>query len=673
MNAVTHVAKWPPPRNGGEVATREALEALAGGRCSPAEFLREILERFRDDRNGKWEVLSLLDQYYRRGKIKVDVFQMIKSRLGESALGVRDDLEPVIESRPAVAVAVTVTAPAGLPPQDVPGKLRPVTRSAPREVTTGDVLRGRYRIQEVLGHGGMGTVFGALDEYRLDLPETGQRVAVKVLHTAVTQRAELVAELQREFQHLQLLSHPNIVRVHEFDRDGDTAFFTMEALSGMLLGRVLDARQASVLPRPYALAIIREVGAALSHAHARGVVHGDINPHNVFLTNDGELRVLDFGTSHKILERSLTDSVGMSVHAPFVTAGYASCQLLAGQLPDARDDLFAFACLTYVLLTGAHPFPNRTAIEAAAQRWKPSRPRQLTGRQWRTLQQGLEWDREKRPRDVQDWLNRFGLTEAAANLPPLPGLLRTNTNPKRRFVLAAMGTVFAGLLIGVGVWAFTDYDSMTDTLIRTGTFIAGHIDNLRPTPAAPAHDRVTAQVASPSPAAVPVGPRLQAQDPTSAAATAQVQAPAHAQAPAHTQAPARAAAIDATAPTERDTSNRAGSVPAGRLEMAADSVDVPGTEKIAQVIVRRRGSTRGATDFTWWTESGTAKPGVNFMPVTPRVEHFEAGRSTATLSIAVADHPRSQPKSFYVVIDKTESGAAVGARTLTMVTLLPPE
>ncbi len=107
--------------------------------------------------------------------------------------------------------------------------------------------------------------------------------------------------------------------------------------------------------------------------------------------------------------------------------------------------------------------------------------------------------------------------------------------------------------------------------------------------------------------------------------------------------------------------------------MAADTVDVLAADKTARVVVRRRGSTRGGTDFTWWTESGTAKPGTDFTPATPRTERFEDGKGSVTLDIPLSEQRRSQPKSFYVVIDRTEAGAALGARTLTMVTLLPSD
>jgi hypothetical protein len=91
------------------------------------------------------------------------------------------------------------------------------------------------------------------------------------------------------------------------------------------------------------------------------------------------------------------------------------------------------------------------------------------------------------------------------------------------------------------------------------------------------------------------------------------------------------------------------------------------------VVVRRKGSVHGDASFTWWTESGTAKPGQDFAPVAPRLEHVDEGSSSAVLSIPVSGAPHSQPKSFYVVIDRSDSGAPVGARTLTMVTLQPPD
>jgi hypothetical protein len=108
--------------------------------------------------------------------------------------------------------------------------------------------------------------------------------------------------------------------------------------------------------------------------------------------------------------------------------------------------------------------------------------------------------------------------------------------------------------------------------------------------------------------------------------------------------------------------------------MAADTVDAEAAEHMARVTVRRRGNLQGDASFRWWTESGTAKPGQDFAPVIPRVEHIADGSGSVSLIIPVLSTPRGKSKSFYVVIDRTEAGgAALGARTLTMVTIQPPE
>ncbi|MEP6546368.1 MAG: protein kinase [Gammaproteobacteria bacterium] len=552
-------------------------------------------------------------------------------------------------------------------------------RSAAREVAVGDVLRSRYRVIGVLGHGGMGTVFEAADEYRLDLLPSGQRIAIKVLHSAVTEREELLRELQREFQHLQSLSHPHIVRVHEFDRDGDTAFFTMELLSGALLSGVLNARNAVALLRAHALAVIRDVGAALSHAHSCGVVHGDVNPQNIFITNEGELRVLDFGAAHSMRRTSWTAADESPQSAPVATPGYASCQLLEGQRPDARDDVFAFACVMYLLLSGKHPFPGYSAVEARAKHVRASRPDGLTGSQWRVLREGLNWDRARRPSEVQNWLVRLNLQGAAPRLPLLSHLMTSAAPRSSRGLLAAVAVLVLALLAAAAYWVATNYDAVTGTV--AGWHLPGSSD-------APRTD-VSPALPAPASSAAPASRATMVAAPA-AAGRAPPPIPEAAPAPPPSRHPALVAATSATAapnlpPPARPTTlaappggERAASVPAVnvgpvRIEMVADTVDVLANEKSAHVAVHRRGDPRGTASFTWWTESGTAKPGVDFVPVMPHTEVIEGGSNGVTLDILVSNAPRHASKSFYVVIDRVESGAQMGARTLTMVTIQPGE
>jgi serine/threonine protein kinase len=767
MSARTEPASWPQPRTAIEDMAVAWLDALAGGICTPEAFLNAMQDQFQGDRDKGWGILSLLDQYYRRGRIKAELFHTLKSRL-EGAVLNSDEKEaanvrphaataaapsaaapsaaapsaaaPSAAARSAAALSAAaptatiptatvptaavptaaappsafalstaagnaVTAPAGASPNQAPRAARPPVQEEARkvqEVTIGDLLRGRYRVRGVLGQGGMGTVFEAIDEYRLDLPASGQRIAIKVLHTAVTQREELLAELQREFQHLQLLSHPNIVRVHEFDRDGDNAFFTMELLNGVLLSRVFDERNAVALPRPYALTIMREVGAALAHAHSRGVVHGDINPQNIFVTNNGELRVLDFGASHKLLRDRWTAGSGLAQRMPFATPGYASCQLIEGQHPDARDDLFAFACVAYVLLSGQHPFPNRTAVEARAKRVRPRRPPGLTGQQWRVLREGLRWERDRRPADVQKWLDRFDLAAAAPRLPTLPELVDASPHRKRRVMLAAAVIAMFAVLAAGGYWAVTNYDSLVAFIMPTTPAVTRQAPPPETTPptevpappevsgsapprrANPTVPTTSAPNSTAPSAAVPMATAPTGTAPTATASTgtAPIATAPTAAAPMAT-APTAAAPMTSTPRPRPATAARpaTGEAPARaenagpiRIEMAADTVDADAAEHMARVTVRRRGNLQGDASFRWWTESGTAKPGQDFAPVIPRVEHIAGGNGSVNLSIPVLSTPRGKSKSFYVVIDRTESGgAALGARTLTMVTIQPPE
>ncbi len=107
--------------------------------------------------------------------------------------------------------------------------------------------------------------------------------------------------------------------------------------------------------------------------------------------------------------------------------------------------------------------------------------------------------------------------------------------------------------------------------------------------------------------------------------------------------------------------------------MADDTIELSSDERTAHIIVRRKGNMHGDSHFTWWTESGTAKPGADFASVAPRGEDFPDGGSTLSLNVPVTGARHNQPKSFYVMIGPSESGAALGARNLTMVTLLPPD
>ena len=561
----------------------------------------------------------------------------------------------------------------------------------------GDVLRGRYVIKNVLGLGGTGTVFEAIDRYRLDLPESGQRVAIKVLHSGTAGQAAVLTDLRREFQLLQSLSHPNIVRAHEYDRDGDTAFFTMEYLSGLSLDSVLSAHREVVLGRAHSLMIIRDVAAALEHAHTRGVVHGDLNPGNIFITNDGEIRVLDFGAAHTPSESpTLTESAWDAT--AYATPRYASAQLLDGERADVRDDTYSLACVLYVLLAGKHPFGELNAAQARAQRLKPSRPPGLTGKQWQSLRAALAFDRQRRPADIAGWLAPFDLPKPEARLPVLLALLKSPPGRTRQGGTAALVVVMLALA-AAGWWANGHRDEVSQIASQAG---GGLKDALAGADAAVTRlwqqgqsaisSSPTAQ--QPARAAAEPAPALRVDEPPAMTGPS----PARRAVQPRSTAPGPSYPVPPGAPAARSASSRASVPPAAvaasapraaaaqlpsapspqpahtRIELTADAIDVPLTDPAAHILVKRTGNLRADTGFTWWTESGTAKPGQDFMSVKAHEERFEDGKAVANLFVpVVADPTRKQPKSFYVVINDPSDGASLGKRTLTMVTIPPSE
>ena len=267
--------------------------------------------------------------------------------------------------------------------------------SAPLQL--GDVLRERFVLEEELGRGGMGVVYKAFDRSRGEVKD--RHVAIKVLSEKFKRHPLAVMSLQREARKAQKLAHPNIVAVHDFDRDGGNVFMVMELLSGRSLDRVLREDGARGIPLGPALQIIRSLAAALSYAHEHDIIHCDFKPGNAFLGRDGRVKVLDFGIA-RAAPTTVTDNAEPTLFDAgllgAVSPAYASCEMLRRESPDVRDDVYSFACVVYELLSGAHPFQRIDAIKAFQSGLEPRPIPKLSRTQWRALKQGLALSRAER-------------------------------------------------------------------------------------------------------------------------------------------------------------------------------------------------------------------------------------------------------------------------------------
>lgn len=279
-------------------------------------------------------------------------------------------------------------------------------------LNVGDVLKNRFKIVECLGQGGMGMVFKAQDIRKIEAKSHNPYVAIKVLNPELAQNQLLVAGLQRECEKAQELSHPNIITVYDFDRDGDLVYMSMEYLAGQSLNELISETGGGIsLQRAWPL--ILDMGTALAYAHRKGIVHSDFKPANVFITQDHKVKVLDFGIAARTENSRDNDATIFNARVEGGhTPAYASFEMMNGAKADPRDDIYAFGLVVYELLTGKHPYHRKSASDVFIDQQKNHRtavPRVkgLSRRQWQALKSSIELLQDKRPNTLDDWLEQF--------------------------------------------------------------------------------------------------------------------------------------------------------------------------------------------------------------------------------------------------------------------------
>ena len=281
-------------------------------------------------------------------------------------------------------------------------RTRVVVREVVEQLRIGDILRDRFVIERVLGEGGMGQVFLARDR---QAEKSNPFVALKVLGASFRDHPQAFAALRREATQSRTLTHPNIVSVFDFDRAGDHVYMVMEYLKGQALDVLIGNRpEGGKLTEVWPL--IEGMARGLEYVHQKNIVHADVKPRNVMVSENGEIKVLDLG-----IARTLDESQASSGTTRFdpdtlgaLTPQYASPEMFEGQRPKPQDDIFALGCIAYELLTGKHPYDRRTAIEARSMRLEPKRPAGLKSRQWKVLKASLAMQRADRPATVTEFI-----------------------------------------------------------------------------------------------------------------------------------------------------------------------------------------------------------------------------------------------------------------------------
>lgn len=315
---------------------------------------------------------------------------------------------------------------------------------------------GRYEIRSKIGEGGMGEVYRARDT------KLNRDAAIKILPEAFAQDSDRLARFKREAQVLASLNHPNIASIFGLEESNGSMALAMELVEGPTLA---DRIAAGPIPIDEALAIARQIAAALEAAHERGIIHRDIKPANVKVTPEGTVKVLDFGLAKVFvddapaadLSHSPTLIKGTQAGMILGTAAYMSPEQAKGKVVDKRSDIWAFGCVLFEMLTGRQSFSGETLTDilASVVRAEPdwsllsaSTPEAIR----RLLRRCLTKDPKQRLRDVGEARITIENFQSGKSEETLETTIRNKPPPLRKTLLWSAGIALAFILGGFGMW-----------------------------------------------------------------------------------------------------------------------------------------------------------------------------------------------------------------------------
>ncbi len=310
---------------------------------------------------------------------------------------------------------------------------------------------GHYQLQSLIGAGGMGEVYRARD-LRLD-----RDVAVKILPEHLADNPEALRRFEREAKAVAALSHPNILSIFDFGTEQSVNYAVMELLEGETLRARLTR---AALGWREAVEVGIPIAEGLAAAHAKGIIHRDVKPENIFLTSDGQVKILDFGIArvkHVVSADAKTLTAAAETTKPGTvigTIGYMSPEQVRGEQADAPSDIFSLGCVLYEMVSRRRPFERKTGAEIIAAILNEEPP-PLTGLEKsapaeleRIIRHCLKKKPEERNQSARDQASDLKAITGGGQAISAPALKR------RRLPVAWLAAALLMALVGLGMWLY---------------------------------------------------------------------------------------------------------------------------------------------------------------------------------------------------------------------------
>jgi len=448
------------------------LKAVQHGEMPRDAVLAALRSEIERSPEAATSLRKAVDDLYGRNEIHFEIYLLVRDTLsgGSSMRRTAPPPAPAAATSPPpdnatrlrdsprddrTLLRVTAPAPGAVPLPSRPATATPTAPSLPETATSvieqplepGSIINNRFVLEQRVGEGGMGVVFKARDIRKEEAQDRNPYVAIKFLSPDFRRHPEALVALQRETRRAQVLAHPNVVTVYDFDRDGTLIYMTMEYLEGEPLDRYI-ARHPQGIRFKEAWPIIEGCSRALAYAHEQDVIHADFKPGNVFVVGERRVKVLDFGIARAMHVHGV-EGQGTRFDAGSLgglTPAYASPEMFLGDQPDPRDDVYALACVSYELLTGRHPFNGVSAVKAAHDGLQVKRTPGMGRRQHRALVRGLAFRQSDRSASVEAFLDEIA------------GPLGARGRAARQLILSTAGTAVLVASIGLGAWWMTRTD-----------------------------------------------------------------------------------------------------------------------------------------------------------------------------------------------------------------------